>query len=88
MSPNLQHWLGGSPGAVLAKLLVLSLIVGLFMAFLDLTPFALFDRLGRAVRAVFDLGFDAIRDVVRYVAYGAAIVVPIWLVSRLFRAAR
>jgi hypothetical protein len=88
MSPNLQHWLGGSPGAVLVKLIVLSLIVGMFMAFLGLTPMALIDRLLQAFRSIFDLGFDAVRDILRYVVYGAVIVVPIWLVSRLLRTAR
>ena len=88
MRSKLQHWLGGSPGAVLIKLIFLSLIVGMFMAFLDLTPMALVDRVIRAVRSVFDLGFDAVRDILRYVLYGAVIVLPIWLIARLLRAGR
>lgn len=88
MRSNLQHWLGGSPAAVLVKLIFLSLIVGAFMAFLGLTPMALIDRIGRALRSIFDLGFDAIRDVLRYVVYGAVIVVPIWLVMRLAKGGR
>ena len=88
MSSNLQHWLGGSPAAVLVKLIFLSLIVGMFMAFLGLTPMALIDRVMQAIRSVFDLGFDAVRDILRYVVYGAVIVVPIWLIARLVRGAR
>jgi hypothetical protein len=80
---NLQRFMGGSPGAVLVKLVFLSLIVGAFLAFLGLTPFALFDRLAQAFRSIFGLGFDALRDIGRWVLYGAVIVVPLWLLSRL-----
>jgi hypothetical protein len=88
MASNLQNWLGGSPGAVLVKLIFLSLIVGAFMAFLGLTPFLLFERVARAFQSLFGLGFDAIRDVARYILYGAAIVVPVWLIARLLGARR
>ncbi len=35
-----------------------------------------------------DLGFDAINSLWRYFLLGAVIVVPIWLISRLFGAQR
>jgi type IV secretory pathway VirB3-like protein len=38
------------------------------------------------VRAVWDMGFDAIVWLWRYFLLGALIVVPIWLVLRLMRA--
>ena len=84
MNSNLQRFLGGAPAAVLAKLIFLSLLVGAFMAFLGVTPVALFDRLGRMVRGVLDLGFDSLREIGRWLLYGAMIVVPLWLLSRLF----
>jgi hypothetical protein len=84
MSSNLQRFLGGSPGSVLVKLVFLSLLVGAFMALIGLTPFTLIDRLVHIVRDVFGLGFDALRDVGLWILYGAVIVVPIFLLSRLF----
>ena len=33
-------------------------------------------------------GLEAVRDIGRWILYGAMIVVPIWLVVRLFRTAR
>ena len=36
------------------------------------------------LRDVFDLGFDSIREVGRWLIYGAMVVVPLWLLSRLF----
>jgi hypothetical protein len=53
-------------------------------------PAAVRDNLRRLVDYVWSLGFDAVREIGRYVAAGAIIVVPIWLILRLmsFRAPR
>jgi hypothetical protein len=83
-----QDFLGGPIWSVLIKLIFLSLLVGAFLAFLDMTPFELLDRVVYLARSVFGLGFDAIRDVGRWLVYGAVIVVPIWLLSRLLRSRR
>jgi hypothetical protein len=40
------------------------------------------------VRAIWDMGFDAVRWVWRYFLLGAIIVIPIWFVLRLARAPR
>jgi Family of unknown function (DUF6460) len=84
MASNLQRFLGGSPGSVLVKLLFLSLLVGAFMAFLDITPFALVDRMIRWLRSLFSLSFDTVREVGRWVLYGTVVVLPIWVVTRIF----
>ncbi len=88
MASNLQRFLGGSPGAVLVKLLFLSLLVGAFMSFLDITPAGLLDWGVELVRSVMHLGFDAFGDIGRWLLYGAVVVVPIWLLTRLFGSAR
>jgi hypothetical protein len=79
-----NRFLGGSPGAVLVRLIFLSLLVGAFMAFLGLTPFGLIDQLIVWLRSIFDLSFDTVRQVGRWILYGAIVVVPIWLLTRLF----
>ena len=83
MGSNLQRFLGGSPAAVLVKLVFLSLLVGAFMSFLGVTPAGLISRVWRMIQAVLDLGFDSLREVGRWIVYGAIIVVPLWLLSRL-----
>ncbi len=80
---DLNRLLGGSPGPVLVKLVFLSLLVGAFLAFLDVTPFELVDHLVGWIRSVFDLSFETVREVGRWILYGAVIVVPLWLLSRL-----
>jgi hypothetical protein len=88
MNSNLQRFLGGSPAAILVKLIFLSLLVGAFMAFLNITPVGLFERVFRMIRDVFDLGFESIREVGRWILYGAVVVVPLWLLSRIFARGR
>ena len=84
----MQDFLGGSPLSILVKLIFLSLLVGAFLAFLDVTPFELGNRILQLLRSLFGLSFDAVRDIGRWILYGAIVVVPIWLIVRLFKAAR
>ncbi|MFC4173481.1 DUF6460 domain-containing protein [Microvirga sp. GCM10011540] len=80
----MHRFIGGSPGSVLAKLIFLSLLVGAFMAFLDITPFGLVEGLFNWIRSVLDLSLDTVKEVGLWILYGAVIVVPLWLISRLF----
>jgi hypothetical protein len=80
----MNRFLGGSPGSVVAKLIFLSLLVGAFMAFLGITPFGLVEGLYRWIASVFDLSLDTLIEIGRWVLYGAIIVVPLWLIARLF----
>ena len=84
------RFLGGSPIAVFFRLLFASILVGALLVWLDISPFQIFDNLRRLVDYVWSLGFDAVREIGRYVAAGAIMVVPIWLLLRLmsFRAPR
>jgi hypothetical protein len=79
---NLTRLLGGSPLAVLLKLVFLSLVVGAIMVGLGLTPGYLLREFADAVRSLF--GLDTIRDVGHYILTGAVIVLPIWLLTRIF----
>ncbi len=80
---DLNRFLGGSPGSVAVRLVFLSLLVGAFLAFLDVTPFALAGRLFGWLRSILDLSFETVREVGRWILYGAVIVVPVWFVSRV-----
>jgi hypothetical protein len=80
---NMNRFIGGSPGSVLAKLIFLSLLVGAFLAFLDITPFGLIEGVFNWIRSVFDLSLDTVKEVGLWILYGAIIVVPLWLLTRL-----
>jgi len=81
---DFNRLLGGSPGPILVKLVFLSLLVGAFMAFLDITPLALVEGVVTWFRSIFDLSFETVRDLARWTLYGAMVVIPVWLVSRVF----
>ena len=80
---NISRFLGGSPGAVLAKLVFLSILVGAFLSLFGLTPPDIIRGIKHIIDSILDLGFGAVREVLRYLVYGAVIVVPLWLLSRL-----
>ncbi|MBM6592933.1 DUF6460 domain-containing protein [Microvirga pudoricolor] len=80
----MNRFLGGSPGSVLAKLIFLSLLVGAFLYYLDITPFGLIEGLFNWIRSVLDISFETVQQVGLWILYGAVIVIPLWLLSRLF----
>jgi hypothetical protein len=80
----LHRFFGGSPPGVLVRLVFLSLVVGALMMWLDIDPMALIAALEGVVRRVWAMGFDAVRELGRYAAAGALVVVPIWFLARLF----
>jgi hypothetical protein len=82
MGAALQRFFGGSPIAVLFKLVFLSLVVGAIMAGFGFTPTTLPSRIVAAVRSLFNLGFGAFRNAGAYILTGAIIVVPVWLLMR------
>jgi hypothetical protein len=85
MTNGLQKLLGGPPLAVLTKLIFLSIVVGAFLALLGLTPPDLLRGIRDLINHVVHMGFDAVETIFRYFIYGAVLVVPVWLVMRLFR---
>jgi hypothetical protein len=79
----IYRFLGGSPGGVFLRLIFVSLIVGAFLMWLDIRPEDIFRGIIQLVDRIWSLGFDAIREIAKYILAGAAIVVPVWLVLRL-----
>ena len=84
----LAHFFGGPPLSVIFRLLLLSILIGVILQVLGLDPWNIFDSLRRLVLHVWDMGFDALRWLWRYLLLGAVVVVPIWLIVRLMRVAQ
>jgi hypothetical protein len=80
---TLSRFLGGSPLAVLVRLVLLSLLVGVVLAAIGFDPWNIVYSIRRLVDWIWNLGFDAINGLWRYFLLGAVIVVPVWLISRL-----
>jgi hypothetical protein len=88
MTGNFNRFLGGSPLAVLGKLVLLSILIGVVLSALGLDPWNIVQSLERLIRHIWNMGFDAVRWLWRYFLLGAVLVIPIWLIMRLMRAPR
>ena len=62
------------------KIAVLSLIVGLVLSALDISPARILEGLGVTARDAIDTGASVVAWALEYIIVGAAIVVPIWLI--------
>ena len=85
MSSNMTRFLGDTPFRVFIRLLVLSFIVGLVLATLEIHPFQIFSWLERVFQRIWEMGFEAIERGFGYLVLGALIVVPAFLIMRLVK---
>lgn len=89
---SIEGFLGGPWQKVLLRLLILSVVVGFIMVTFGIEPDQLARNFVESTRRIIDAityrGFDAVVSLLRYCLYGAVIVVPIWLLSRLFSSRR
>ena len=81
----MERFFGGNPALVLARLAILSLIVGVVLAALGFSPYDIIQNLGDLAQRLYDMGFAAIEKGFRYFLLGAVIVFPVWVVMRVFR---
>lgn len=81
----MEKFLGGSLIGVLIRLVILSVIVGVILAALGLEPFDVINGVRRLAERIYDMGYDAFAKGFSYFLTGALLVVPIWLIARLFK---
>jgi hypothetical protein len=87
-SSALWRFFGGPPLSVIFRLVLLSILIGVILEVLGLDPWNIISSLRTLALRIWDMGFDAVRWLWRYLLLGAAVVVPVWLIVRLARAAR
>jgi Family of unknown function (DUF6460) len=85
---GMHRFLGGSPLAVAFRLILLSILVGVVLAAIGFDPWNILTSIRRMFDWIYNLGFDAVSWLWRYFLLGAVIVIPIWLLSRMFGAPR
>src|SRR5579872_2597446 len=81
---TLYRFLGGSPLSVAFRLILLSILVGVVLAAIGFDPWNILESIRLLFRRIWNLGFDAINWLWRYFLLGAVIVIPVWLLMRLF----
>ena len=75
---------GGPVLPTIIKLAIASVVVGLLLAFFGIQPRDLWTDFLDTVTRIWQMGFGAIDWSLRYFLLGAVVVVPIWLVIRLW----
>lgn len=85
---GLQRFMGGSPGQVLLRLVVLSFIVGIVLSALGVTPLDIVEKFRGLVLRVWNMGFGAVEWIWTYFLLGAVVVIPVWIVLRLLKIGR
>jgi Family of unknown function (DUF6460) len=88
LNDGITRFLGGSPLAVVVRLVLLSVLVGVILTALGLDPRDIFRSVQELITRVWDMGFDAVRWLWRYFLLGAVLVIPIWFIARLLKAPR
>lgn len=81
----LTRFFGGSPLWVLAKLAMLSIVIGVILAVLGLDAFAILRAIQDLFYDFFENIWDALETLARWFLLGAVIVFPVWLVLRLLK---
>jgi hypothetical protein len=82
------RFFGGPPLSVIFRLVLLSILIGVILEVLGLDPWNVIESFRSLLLRIWDMGFDAVRWLWRYLLLGAALVVPIWLIMRLVRIAK
>ncbi|MEZ5774815.1 MAG: DUF6460 domain-containing protein [Hyphomicrobiaceae bacterium] len=81
----MDRFFGGNPLVVILKLAIISLIVGVVLAALNLDALRILDGVRLFAVRIYEMGYDAIGWAWNYFLLGAVIVFPIWFISRLMR---
>lgn len=82
---GLARFLGDSPLRVAVRLIVLSIVVGLVLSIIGIHPFDIYFWIEQLALRIYDMGFAFIGNAFQYFLIGALIVVPLFLLGRLFR---
>lgn len=85
---SLNRFLGGSPGQVALRLVFLSFVAGIIMAALNVNPIDLVHMALDFVQHLWNMGFHALGRLGGYLAAGAIVVVPVWVILRLIAAGK
>lgn len=84
----LNRFFGGPPGWVLVRLILLSVVIGVVFSVLGIHPLDIVDLFRRAIRRIWEMGFDAVREALSYFLLGAMVVFPAWVVLRALKLVR
>ncbi|MBU4531202.1 MAG: hypothetical protein KUA43_13650 [Hoeflea sp.] len=84
MSNGLTRFLGDTPGRTVLKLLVASFVVGVIMAAFNWYPADILYMVRNFLVNLWETGFAALGRFGGYLLLGAGVVIPVFIIIRLF----
>ncbi len=84
-SSAVERVLGGTPGGVFLRLLIMSFVVGLILHALNVDVTDIVVWIEDRVRDISELGLGSLRQALSILIVGAAVVIPVWLIFRALR---
>ncbi len=84
MADRVDGFLGDTPFRVFIKLAIVSLIVGVVMRTFGWMPLDIVRAIRQLCAHIWNMGFAAFSDIADYLILGAAIVIPAFILLRLF----
>lgn len=81
----MERFFGGPVIPTIVKLALISFAVGIVLWISGIDPLDLWRNLGQTIKDAWQAVADFVDWGAKYAALGAIVVIPIWLVFRLFR---
>lgn len=81
----MERFFGGNPAMVIVRLAILSLVLGVLLSALGLSPYDIIESFRKLIERIYNMGFETIEWVFRYFVLGAVIVFPVWIISRVLK---
>lgn len=86
MADRITHLLGDTPGRTVVKLIVVSFLVGVVMTAMNWSPLDILNAIRDFVVGIWKMGFAALGRFGEYLAVGAMVVLPAFVILRLLAA--
>ncbi len=81
----MEKFFGGNPLAVILRLVIICIITGIVLRAAGINPADLLRSLPDVLRAISEYGWSWVETAFQYFFLGAIIVIPIWVIVRLFK---
>lgn len=81
----MDKFFGGNPVAVVFRLAIISIVVGIVLTALGILPQDLLRIIPDLLQTIYEFGRGWIDAGLRYLLLGAVIVIPVWLIIRFVR---
>lgn len=83
MSDRASRFLGDTPGRIIIKLILVSLVVGVVMHAFNWTPYDILWNIRDFFISLWNMGFSALSRFTDYLLLGAAVVIPAFILLRI-----